>query len=189
MKSFAPLFLATLLALSSGSPAEASATAMDDILMHAKFTLDEDDVPAPNAHPPQSQPAPERGTAGNVTELGSGDFRFTIEVPDGWTAKSTESGGTVKKNDGSSLLAISVLSTDDMTDSQVAGTIGQKFGVELEKQGNTWIFKGEKDGMPLLIAFSHKKEDGTALVVVCAGPDQAGMSRIFSTFKVILKQQ
>ena len=163
---------------------------MDGILLHAKFTLDEpDETPAPNGQSPQSQPAPERRTAGEVAELGSGDFRFTVEVPGGWTAENVERGGTVKKNDGSSLLVFKTFSTGDMTASQIAGAIGQQFGIELEKQGDTWIFKGDKDSTPLLIALSHKAEDGTAVVLVCAGPDQNSMSRIFSTVKFISKQQ
>ena len=41
--------------------------------------------------------------------------------------------------------------------------------------------------MELII--KHKAEDGTAVVLVCAGPDQNSMSRIFSTVKFISKQQ
>ncbi len=143
--------------------------------------------------PPQNfdgkRPAHERGTAGEVTELGSDDFRFTIEVPDGWTAENAERGGSVKKNDESSLLVFKKFSTGGMTASQFASEIGQKFGVELEKRNGTWVFQGEKDGTPLLIALSPKEEDGTAVVLICAGSDQGGMSRIFSTVKLLPKRQ
>ncbi len=191
MKRFVPLFLAVaLFVLPYGSLCAASSSVQESLLLHVKFTLDEpDEAPAPDGQSPQNQPAPERGTLGEVTELGSDDFRFTVEVPDGWTAENAERGGSVKKNDESSLLVFKKFSTGGMTASQFASEIGQKFGVELEKRNGTWVFQGEKDGTPLLIALSPKEEDGTAVVLVCAGSDQGGMSRIFSTVKLISAKQ
>ncbi len=172
----------------AGGAEEFDLAPQDDLgkkLENSQRKLEEMEKPVPDVQAPR-QPAPVSGTAGDVKEFGSDDFRFTVEVPAGWNAKGIERGVQVEKDDGSSLLVFRKMDAGAMSPSEFASAIGQKFGVEIEKQGDIWYYMGEKEGKPLEIAILHNyKGVVNGLVCISAGSDIDDLRRIFSTVKIV----
>ncbi|MCR4666482.1 MAG: hypothetical protein K5657_04210 [Desulfovibrio sp.] len=112
------------------------------------------------------------------------DFaRFSIEVPDGWSAQPNEGGCQITSPDGSTSVSVQVFKSNGKSASELAKLIGDQMGgkiVKTENNGNdsTTVY-AELDGVRLAIMVTVS--EGKAVVVTMAGTDKEALNKILGS--------
>ena len=119
-----------------------------------------------------------------VQEFGPDNARFTLDVPDGWTATAKEVGVQLTKNDGSTSFQVDVYPTGGRPGQEIADTLAKTLGYACAKnQDGSWLLKGEEDGTRIAVVVIVDEKEGRFLSVTMAGSDGDGMKQILGTLK------
>ncbi len=111
------------------------------------------------------------GSQAAVQEFGPGFSRFTIDVPEGWTAKATGGGVQLADQDGTCSLSVTSVKSEGASAEALCRAAVQESGMqdarELGKEDGSYAMSGTRDGAPLAVAVTV--EGGIAVVIVMAG--------------------
>ena len=111
------------------------------------------------------------GTQAAVQEFGPDFSRFTIDVPEGWTAQAIDGGVQMADPEGACSLAVTNVKPGDASAESLCRDIVQKAGIqnpkELGKEEGSYAMSGTRDGAPLVVAVTV--EGGLAAVIVMGG--------------------
>ena len=119
-----------------------------------------------------------------VQEFGPDNARFTLDVPDGWTATAKEVGVQLTKNDGSTSFQVDVYPTGGRPGQEIADTLAKTLGYACEKnQDGSWLLKGEEDGTRIAVVVLVDEKEGKFMSVTMGGSDGDGMKQILGTLK------
>ena len=109
------------------------------------------------------------------------DFsRFTVDVPDGWTAKANDGGCQITAPDGATSVSIQVQKSGGKSAAELAGLIGGQLGgkiVKTENEGpNQTTVYAEIDGVRVAVMIVVDGDKFAAFTM--AGSDAATMKKI-----------
>ena len=111
------------------------------------------------------------GTQAAVQEFGPDFSRFTIDVPEGWTAKAIDGGVQLADQGGTCSLAVTSVKSGGASAEALCKAVVQKSGMqdakELGKEDGNYAMSGTRDGVPIVVAVTAEGE--LAVVIVMAG--------------------
>ena len=125
--------------------------------------------------------APDASAA--VQEFGPDNARFTLDVPEGWTATAKELGVQLEKNDHSTSFEVAIHPTGGKSGQEVADTLAKTLGFQCSKEGGSWLLTGEEDGIKIAVVVYVDEKEGKFMAVTMAGSDGEGMKQILGTLK------
>jgi hypothetical protein len=106
-----------------------------------------------------------------VQEFGPGFSRFTIDVPEGWTAKAIDGGVQLADQDGTCSLSVTNVKSGGASAEALCKAIVLKSGMqdakELGKEDGNYAMSGTRDGVPLVVSVTVEGE--LAAVIVMGG--------------------
>ena len=106
-----------------------------------------------------------------VQEFGPDFSRFTINVPEGWTAAAIDGGVQLADQNGACSLAVTKVKSGGASAEALCKAAVQKYGVQdakaLDKEDGSFAMSGTKDGAPFAVAVTI--EGDLAVVIVMAG--------------------
>lgn len=116
-----------------------------------------------------------------ATQTFGPDFsRFTVDVPDGWTAKANDGGCQITAPDGGTSVSIQVQKNGGKSAAELAGLIGGQLGgkiVKTENEGpNQATVYAELDGVRVAVMIVVEGDKFAAFTM--AGSDAAMMKKI-----------
>ena len=98
-----------------------------------------------------------------VQEFGPDFSRFTINVPEGWTAAAIDGGVQLADQNGACSLAVTKVKSGGASAEALCKAAVQKYGV----QDGSFAMSGTKDGAPFAVAVTI--DGDLAVVIVMAG--------------------
>ena len=111
------------------------------------------------------------GTQAAVQEFGPDFSRFTIDVPEGWTAKTIDGGVQLADQGGTCSLAVTNVKSGGASAEALCKAVVQKSGMqdakELGKEDGNYAMSGTRDGVPVIITVTVEGE--LAAVIVMGG--------------------
>ncbi len=106
-----------------------------------------------------------------VQEFGPDFSRFTINVPEGWTAAAIDGGVQLADQNGACSLAVTKVKSGGASAEALCKAAVQKYGVQdakaLDKEDGSFAMSGTKDGAPFAVAVTI--DGNLAVVIVMAG--------------------
>ena len=107
-----------------------------------------------------------------VQEFGPDFSRFTINVPEGWTAAAIDGGVQMADPEGTCNLSVTNVKSGGASAEALCKAAVQKYGVQdakaLDKEDGSFAMSGTKDGAPFAVAVTI---DGDLAVVIVMGGD------------------
>ena len=119
-----------------------------------------------------------------VQEFGPADWRFTADVPEGWTATAKDNGVQITKNDQSTSFQVDVHPTGGKSSTEVIDVLAKATGFNPSQEGDAWVFSGESDGTKITIVVNVNEAAGKFSAITMAGTDTEGMEKILNSFKL-----
>ena len=111
------------------------------------------------------------GSQAAVQEFGPDFSRFSIDVPEGWTAKAIDGGVQLADQGGTCSLAVTNVKSGGASAEALCKAVVQQSGMqeakELGKEAGNYAMSGTRDGVPLVVAVTVEGE--LAVVIVMAG--------------------
>ncbi len=77
-----------------------------------------------------------------VQEFGPADWRFTADVPEGWTATAKDNGVQITKNDQSTSFQVDVHPTNDKSTKEIIDDVAKSTGFTPSQKGDAWELSG-----------------------------------------------
>ena len=106
-----------------------------------------------------------------VQEFGPDFSRFTINVPEGWTAAAIDGGVQLAEQNGACSLAVTKVKSGDASAEALCKATVQKYGVQdakaLDKEDGSFAMSGTREGAPFAVAVTI--DGDLAVVIVMAG--------------------
>ena len=106
-----------------------------------------------------------------VQEFGPDFSRFTINVPEGWTAAAIDGGVQLADQNGACSLAVTKVKSGDASAEALCKATVQKYGVQdakaLDKEDGSFAMSGTREGAPFAVAVTI--DGDLAVVIVMAG--------------------
>ena len=124
------------------------------------------------------------GTQAAVQEFGPDFSRFTIDVPEGWTAKALKNGVQMVSRDRQNSIAAIIDDNKGLSAEQIAKSVAQKTGLkEVRRKNDSNCFvTGVKDGTKVGITITVA---GKIFVMFSmAGNDADAIRRIIDSFRL-----
>jgi len=97
-----------------------------------------------------------------VQEFGPADWRFTVDVPEGWAAEAKENGVQITKNDQSTSFQVDVHPTGGKSSKEVIDVLAKATGFNPSQEGDAWVFSGESDGTKITIVVNVNEAAGSS---------------------------
>ncbi len=118
-----------------------------------------------------------------VQTFGPDFSRFTIDVPDGWTATPNDGGCQLISPDQKSSFSLQVQKSGGKSAAELTKLIGEKMGGKIlgtkDIDPNQSILEAEIDGVKIRLLV--RVEGDKFLAVTMAGPDEDAMTKIMDT--------
>ena len=106
-----------------------------------------------------------------VQEFGPDFSRFTINVPEGWTAAAIDGGVQLADQNGACSLAVTKVKSGGASAEALCKAAVQKYGVQdakaLDKEDGSFAMSGTREGAPFAVAVTI--DGDLAVVIVMAG--------------------
>ncbi|MBO4683794.1 MAG: hypothetical protein J5600_00530 [Desulfovibrio sp.] len=122
-----------------------------------------------------------------VQEFGPADWRFTVDVPEGWTATAKDNGVQLTKNDQSTSFQVDVNPTEGKSAKELIDAMAKATGFTPSQEGEAWVLSGESDGVKINVVVNVNEAAGKFSAITLAGTDTDGMGKILSSLKVVNK--
>ncbi|MBO4334385.1 MAG: mannan-binding lectin, partial [Desulfovibrio sp.] len=116
--------------------------------------------------------------------------KFSVDVPEDWTANVIREGCKLDAKDGKNSLSIQFLPANNMPPQALANELAKhlKMSVKNEtNEANGILLDGEMDGFPACIL--AVKADSDMIVSFLAGPDRTTMKQIYGTTKRVSDEE
>ena len=119
-----------------------------------------------------------------VQEFGPSFSRFTIEVPEGWTAKALKNGVQMVSRDRRNSIAAIIDGNRGHTAEQIAKGVAQKTGLKEVRRKNesNYFVTGVKDGTKVGITITVAGK--IFVMFTMAGSDADALCRIIDSFRL-----
>jgi len=119
-----------------------------------------------------------------VQEFGPADWRFTVDVPEGWAATAKENGVQITKNDQSTSFQVDVHPTGGKSSKEIIDALTKATGFTPSQKGDAWVLSGESDGTKITIVVNFNEAAGKFSAITLGGTDTEGMEKILNSFKL-----
>lgn len=119
-----------------------------------------------------------------VQEFGPSFSRFTIDVPDGWTAKALKNGVQMVSPDRRNSIAAIIDASRGHSAEQIARGVAQKTGLQEVRRKNesNYFVTGVKDGTKVGITITVAGK--IFVMFTMAGSDADALCRIIDSFRL-----
>lgn len=117
-----------------------------------------------------------------VQEFGPDFSRFTVDVPDGWTAQTKEGGVQLSSKDGNTSVAIQVIKIGSKSPEEVAQALTKSLGEKAtltKVNDKTFKIHEAKDNLDMVLGAEGEK----MAVITYAGSDTKTIDAIMGSMK------